>query len=103
LSLVRSRQPQPESRGDHAGRAFPSLPVQGLHGVHQIEDGLRYVTKKLHARGRLQARYSCHDLRHAFAVRLYHATWDVYQVEKALGHANAAVAEGHLRSLGFEG
>jgi integrase/recombinase XerD len=42
-----------------------------------------------------------HDLRHAFAVRLYQATKDVYQVEKALGHANVAVTETYLKSLGL--
>ena len=53
--------------------------------VHQIEDGFRYLTKKLHAAGQIAARFSCHDLRHAFAVRIYNASHDVYQVEKALG------------------
>jgi site-specific recombinase XerD len=52
--------------------------------------------------GNLQARYSVHDLRHAFAVRLYESTHDVYQVEKALGHATVAVTETYLRSLGLE-
>ena len=41
--------------------------------------------------------------RHAFAVRLYEATHDVYQVEKALGHANVSVTESYLRSLGLLG
>ena len=44
------------------------------HSVHQIEDSLRYVVKKLHAAGTIDARYSCHDLRHAFTVRLYQAS-----------------------------
>jgi site-specific recombinase XerD len=69
--------------------------------VHQIEDAFRYLTKKLHTAGKIAAHYSCHDLRHAFAVRLYDATHDVYQVEKALGHANVAVTETYLRSLGL--
>jgi len=33
-------------------------------------------------------------LRHAFAVRLYETTRDVYPVEKALGYANVSVTEG---------
>ena len=32
-------------------------------------------------------------------MRLYEATHDVYQVEKALGHAKVAVTEAYLRSL----
>jgi len=46
---------------------------------------------------------SAHDLRHAFAVGLCQATHDLYQVEKALGHANVAITEGYLRSLGLVG
>jgi integrase len=56
-----------------------------------------------HGAGKIQARYSVHDLRHAFVVRLYPATHDVSQVEKALGHANVAVTETFLRSLGVVG
>jgi site-specific recombinase XerD len=41
--------------------------------------------------------------RQAFAVALYKKTRDVYAVEKALGHANVAVTEGYLRSLGLGG
>ena len=61
------------------------------------------LTAKLHAAGRIQARYSVHDLRHAFAVKLYTATRDVYRVKQALGHANVGVTETYLRSLGIEG
>jgi site-specific recombinase XerD len=60
------------------------------------------LVRKLHAEGKLRERYSVYDLHHAFAVRLYEATRDVYQVEKALGHANIAVTETYLRSLGIE-
>ena len=68
----------------------------------RILDRFRYLSGKLHAAGKLRARYSVYDLRHAFAVRLYEATHDVYQVEKALGHATVAVTETYLRSLGLE-
>ena len=45
-------------------------------------------------RKQIRERYSVHDLRRAFAVRLYEATRDVYQaVEKALGHATVAVTK----------
>jgi site-specific recombinase XerD len=52
-------------------------------------------------RGKVRARYSVHDLRHAFAVWLYTETRDIYAVEKALGHANVSVTETYLRSLGL--
>jgi integrase len=58
-----------------------------------------YLVRRRHAAGKLEALYPVHDLRHAFAVRLYESTHDVYQVEKALGRANVAVTETYLRSL----
>ena len=36
-------------------------------------------------------------------AQLYETTRDVYQVEKALGHANVAVTETYLQSLGLFG
>ncbi len=77
-------------------------PFAGLSAA-AIADRFRRLAIKLHGAGKLQARYSVHDVRHAFAVRLYEATHDVYQVEKALGHATVAVTETYLRSLGLEG
>ena len=99
-----------EQRGKVPQEAREAIQKAGLSlrspfqdkAVHQIEDGFRYLTKKLHASGQIAARYSCHDLRHAFAVQVYNATHDVYQVEKALGHANVGVTETYLRSLGLE-
>lgn len=67
-----------------------------------IAKAFEYLARKLREAGRIRARYSVHDLRHAFAVRLYQETHDVYQVEKALGHANVGVTEGYLRSIGLE-
>jgi site-specific recombinase XerC len=75
-------------------------PFAGLSAA-AIADRFRRLAIKLHGAGKLQARYSVHDLRHSFAVRLYEATHDVYQVEQALGHANVAVTETYLRSLGL--
>jgi len=54
-------------------------------------DRFRYLVLRMLAEAKISDRYSVHDLRHAFAVRLYQATHDVYQVEQALGRANVAV------------
>jgi site-specific recombinase XerC len=67
----------------------------------QIQDAFRYLVGKLYAGGRLAARYSPHDLRHAFAVRLYQETRDIYAVGKALNHEGIATTERYLRSLGM--
>jgi len=71
--------------------------------AQQIADRFRYLAKKLQGDGKIRERYSVHDLRHAFAVKRYLETNDVYTVEKALGHANVAVTEQYLRSLGLDG
>jgi integrase len=68
--------------------------------THKIEDALRAITRKLHDAGTIKAEYSCHDLRHAYAVRIYQTTHDVYQVKQALGHATVGVTETYLRSIG---
>jgi integrase len=70
--------------------------------VWQIQDGVRLLTGRLKAAGQIQAQYSAHDLRHAFAVRVYTATRDVYETKKALGHASVTVTETYLRSLGVK-
>jgi site-specific recombinase XerD len=86
---------------ERAGLAFRG-PFTGLT-AQQIADRFRYLSKRLKEAGKIQERYSVHDLRHAFAVKRYQQTHDVYAVEKALGHANMAVTEHYLRSLGIEG
>jgi site-specific recombinase XerD len=94
----------PEEARRAIERAQLSLrcPFAGLT-ASQIADRFRYLAKGLQAAGKIRERYSVHDLRHAFAVRRYQETHDVYAVEKALGHASVAVTERYLRSLGLEG
>jgi len=93
----------PEEARKAVGRAGLPLrsPFEGKK-VNKIEDALKYLTKKLEGQGRIRGAYSAHDLRHAFAVRLYRRTHDVYALKGALGHANVAVTEAYLRSLGLE-
>lgn len=86
-----------------SGRGAGGNPARGASvalPVRRFAKAFKYLARKLHAAGEIRARYSVHDLRHAFAVRLYQATHDVYQVEKALGHANVAVTETYLWSIG---
>lgn len=72
----------------------------GNRTTSQIEDAIRYLTKKLATEGAISVRFSAHDLRHAYAVRLYQATHDIYRVKQALGHASTQVTERYLRSVG---
>jgi site-specific recombinase XerD len=101
------------SKGKEQGGRIPAeareaitsagLPLRSPFGgvtAKSIAKAFEYLAKKQHAAGRLRERYSVHDLRHAYAVRLYEATRDVYQVKQALGHAGVAVTEKYLRSIG---
>ena len=76
-------------------------PFDGLK-ASKVADRFPYLLAKLHDEGRVRARYSVHDLRHAFAVRPYTERKDIYAVEKALRHASVGVTGGYLRSLGLE-
>jgi len=89
-----------EAREAIARAGLPLRAPFAEYSTAKISKAFEYQARKLLAEGRIRARYSVHDLRHAFAVRLYKATRDVYQVEKALGHANVSVTETYLRSLG---
>ena len=76
-------------------------PFAGLT-AKKLADRFYYLATRLEAAGAVRAHYSVHDLRHAFAVRIYGETGDLYRVEKALGHATIGVTETYLRSLGLE-
>lgn len=93
----------PEEAREAVKKAGLSLrrPFEG-QSAQRIADRFRYLVEKLFKAGELRGRYSVHDLRHAFAVRLYQNTKDIYQVEKALHHASVGVTESYLRSLGLE-
>jgi integrase len=75
-------------------------PFAGLTAP-QIADRFRLLVGRLQKAGQIRERYSVHDLRHAFAVRLYQACHDVYQVKTALGHSSVSATERYLRSLGL--
>lgn len=81
------------------------LPLRAPFGdltAKKLADRFYYLATRLEAAGTIRAHYSVHDLRHAFAVRIYGETGDLYRVEKALGHATIGVTETYLRSLGLE-
>ena len=68
--------------------------------AQNLKDRFGYLVGKLVMARKITQQYSCHDLRHAFAVRLYEANGhDIYRLSKALGHANIGVTETYLKSL----
>jgi site-specific recombinase XerD len=97
-----------EQRGDlpdSARRAIEraGLPLRApfaeLTAAH-ISGRFAYLVERLEKAGTIRARYSVHDLRHAFAVRLYEESkHDLRLVKKALGHSGISTTERYLRSL----
>lgn len=82
------------------------LPLRGPfagYKVVKVKDAFRYLVARLQREGKLRGSYSAHDLRHAYAVRLYRQGKDIYTVKQALGHASVAVTERYLRSMGLTG
>jgi len=65
-----------------------------------LEKRIVRAIAKLHKSGKIQAVYSCHDLRHFFAVTEYQKDKDIHLVSKLLGHASILVTENYLRGLG---
>ena len=74
-------------------------PFQGI-GKSTIQGAIRKLTAGLVESETIRYRYSCHDFRHYFAVRLYREAKDVYAVKEALGHSTVAVTEVYLAGLG---
>lgn len=56
-------------------------------------------SKRLYNRGFIKAKYSIHDVRHYFAIKLYKKTKDIELVRQALNHSNIAITGLYLRSL----
>lgn len=59
----------------------------------------KYYTRNLYKAGIIHYAYSCHDLRHFFAVSEYKKDCDIYRVSKALGHSSIAITEKYLKGL----
>jgi site-specific recombinase XerD len=74
-------------------------PFAGLK-TNTLQKQMERIMKKLHTSGKVQAAYSCHDLRHHYAVSQYKKDRDIHRVSKLLGHASIQVTETYLRGLG---
>jgi site-specific recombinase XerC len=68
--------------------------------ANAIERRINYRIGKLHKAGKIGAAYSCHDFRHYFAAQEYQKDRDIVRVSKLLNHANVAITQNYLRSLG---
>lgn len=65
----------------------------------KVSSSFEYHISKLYKAGKISYRYSCHDLRHFYALKEYTATKDIYRVSKLLHHASVSVTQVYLRGL----
>ena len=68
--------------------------------TNTLEKRITAKTKELHHAGKLKAAYSCHDLRHFYAVTDYRKNHDIHRLCKLLDHASIQVTETYLKGLG---
>jgi integrase len=60
------------------------------------------LCRALHKAGRIRYKYTAHDFRHRFAMKVYKETRDVLEVQRALGHASLGVTQIYLQGINAE-
>lgn len=76
-------------------------PFAGI-GTSTVQNAITKITGRLSGDGVIRHKYTCHDFRHYYAVKLYRETRDIYAVKEALGHATVSISEVYLTGLGAE-
>lgn len=100
------------SKGNDISGMLPAICLQAIkeEGIKRdrpfanwktedVSSKFKYHVSKLFRAGRISYRYSCHDLRHFYAMTKYTETKDIYGVSKLLGHSNISTTETYLRGL----
>lgn len=67
--------------------------------TERVSSTFQYHIAKLYAAGKISYKYSCHDMRHFFALAHYTENKDLYSLSKLLNHSSIAVTEIYLRGL----
>lgn len=68
----------------------------------RVSSMFQYHISKLYRAGKIAYRYSCHDLRHFFALTEYTRNKDIYALKNLLNHTSIAVTEIYLQGLGVD-
>lgn len=68
----------------------------------KVSAAFEYHIAKLYKAGKISYKYSCHDLRHFYALTEYTEHKDIYRVSKLLHHASINVTQVYLRGLKVE-
>jgi integrase len=64
-----------------------------------VRNAFKWATGRLFREGKIQAKYSVHDIRHYFAIREYRKDRDIYRLKTLLGHASIQITENYLRGI----
>ena len=65
-----------------------------------VQIAFKRVTDRLHKPEKIRHSYTCHDLRHYFAVKFYEETKDLVKLKTLLGHASLNVTDIYLQNIG---
>ena len=79
------------------------LPLRGPFAgelPNNLQKQIARAIKKLYEAGKMQCPYSCHTLRHYYAITEYRRDKDIHRVSRHLGHASIQITENYLRGLG---
>ena len=68
----------------------------------KVSSTFEYHISKLYKSGKIAYRYSCHDLRHFFALTDYAEHKDIYRLKALLNHASIQTTEIYLQGLGIQ-
>jgi len=68
--------------------------------TNTLEKRIAKTIRELHQAGKVKAAYSCHDLRHFYAVTQWRKDKDIHRLKKLLNHASIQVTETYLKGLG---
>lgn len=79
-------------------KGLPKRPFQHLTST-KINYKIRRTIEKLHKKRKISVRFSCHDIRHAFAIREYRKDKDILRVKNLLGHCNLHTTDNYLEAL----
>ncbi len=83
---------------DYNLRLFPFKDV----ALITIKKGFSRITGRLSEQGTIKHPYSCHDLRHYFAVNHYRGYKDIVALKDALDHSSLNVTDIYLQSLNVD-
>ena len=68
----------------------------------KVSSMFQYHISKLYKAGKIAYKYSCHDLRHFYALTEYTKNKDIYALKSLLHHCSIAVTEIYLQGLGVD-